>query len=31
MAAGYPSAEALLQSAVNLFVMDEDKEAVQGN
>ena len=30
MAAGYPSAEAL-QSPVNLFVVDEDKEAVQGN
>ena len=30
MAAGYPSAEAL-QSAMNLFLVDEDKEAVQGN
>ena len=31
MAAGYPTAEAL-QAAVNfLFVMDEDKEAVQGS
>ena len=31
MAAGYHTAEALLQSVVNFFVMDEDKEAVQGN
>ena len=30
MAAGYPTAEAL-QAAVNLFVVDEGKEAVQGN
>ena len=30
MAAGYPTAETL-QAAVNLFVMDEDKEVVQGN
>ena len=30
MAAEYSTAEAL-QAAVNLFVVDEDKEAVQGN
>ena len=30
MAAGYPTAEAL-QAVVNLFFMDEDEEAVQGN